>query len=75
MRVLSLSLPPDLVREAERIARQEGRTKSEFFHEALRRYVDERRWLAPQRYGQGRARKLRMTEPDIESAVQQVRRR
>ncbi|PYN71497.1 MAG: hypothetical protein DMD97_27320 [Candidatus Rokuibacteriota bacterium] len=50
-RVLSFSLPPDLVREAERIAKQEGRTKSELFREALRRYVEERRWRALQRYG------------------------
>jgi len=51
-RVLSFSLPPDLVREAERIAKQEGRTKSELFREALRRYVEERRWRALQRSAQ-----------------------
>jgi CopG family transcriptional regulator/antitoxin EndoAI len=73
-RILSLSLPPDLVREAERIAKQEGRTKSELFREALRRYVEERRWRALQRHGQGRARKLGMTETDVERAVQEVRR-
>jgi CopG family transcriptional regulator / antitoxin EndoAI len=73
-RILSLSLPPDLVREAERIAKQEGRTKSELFREALRRYVDERRWRALHRYGQGRDRKLGMTEADVERAVQEVRR-
>src|SRR6058998_3728054 len=61
-RIFSLSLPPDLAREAERIAKQEGRTKSELFREALRRYVEERRWRALQRYGQDRARKLGMTE-------------
>jgi CopG family transcriptional regulator/antitoxin EndoAI len=74
MRVLSLSLPPDLARKAERIAKQEGRTKSELFREALRRYVEERSWRALQRYGQPRARKLEMTEGDVERAVQEVRR-
>ena len=73
-RVLSLSLPPDLVREAERIAKQEGRTKSELFREALRRYVEERRWRALQRYGQDRARKLGMTEGDVERGAQEIRR-
>jgi CopG family transcriptional regulator / antitoxin EndoAI len=73
-RILSLSLPPELVREAERIAKQEGRTKSALFREALRRYVEERRWLALQRYGRGRARKLGMTEPDVNRAVQEIRR-
>ena len=73
-RILSLSLPPDLIREAERIAKQEGRTKSELFREALRRYIEERRWRGLQRYGAGRARKVGMTEADVERAVQEVRR-
>ena len=73
-RVLSLSLPPDLVREAERIAKQEGRTRSELFREALRRYVEERRWRGLQRYGAGRARSAGMSEGDVERAVQEFRR-
>jgi len=73
-RILSLSLPPELVREAERIAKQEGRTKSELFREALRRYVEERRWRGLQRYGAGRARKVGMTEVDVERAIQEFRR-
>jgi CopG family transcriptional regulator/antitoxin EndoAI len=73
-RILSLSLPPDLIREAERIAKQEGRTRSELFREALRRYVEERRWRGLQRYGASRARKRGMTEADVERAVQEVRR-
>jgi CopG family transcriptional regulator/antitoxin EndoAI len=73
-RVLSLSLPPDLAREAERVAKQEGRTRSELFREALRRYVEDRRWRELQRYGAGRARRLGMTEADVERVVQEVRR-
>ena len=72
--VVSLSLPPDLVREAERIAKQEGRTKSELFREALRRYIEERRWRGLQRYGAGRARRVGMSEGDVERAVQELRR-
>lgn len=73
-RILSLSLPPDLVREAERVAKQEGRTKSELFGEALRRYVDERGWRGLQRYGAGRTRRVGMTEADVQRAVQEFRR-
>lgn len=73
-RILSLSLPPDLVREAERIAKQEGRTKSELFREALRRYIEERRWRGLQRYGAGRARRAGMTEGDVDRTVQEFRR-
>ena len=73
-RILSLSLPPDLIREAERIAKQEGRTKSELFREALRRYVEERRWRTLRRYGAGRARQAGLTEGDVDRAVQELRR-
>lgn len=73
-RILSLSLPPDLVREAERVAKEEGRTKSELFREALRRYVEERRWRRLQRYGAERARKAGVTEADVERAIQELRR-
>ena len=35
---------PNLIREAERTARKEGRTQSELAREALRVYIEERRW-------------------------------
>ena len=73
-RVRSLSLPSDLVREAERLAKQEGRTKTEVLREALRRYGEERRWRGLQRYGAGRARKVGLRAPDVERAIQEFRR-
>jgi CopG family transcriptional regulator/antitoxin EndoAI len=73
-RVRSLSLPSDLVREADRLAKQEGRTRTEVLREAVRRYGEERRWRGLQRYGSGRARKLGLKEADVEGAVQEVRR-
>jgi len=73
-RVRSLSLPSDLVQEAERLAKQEGRTKTEVLREALRRYGEERRWRGLQRYGAGRARKVGVREANVERAVQEFRR-
>lgn len=73
-KILSLSIPPELLRQAERIAKEEGRTKSELFREALRRYVEERRWRALQRYGATQIRRLRLTEADVERAVDETRR-
>ncbi len=63
-----------MLREAERVARQEGRTKSELFREALRRYVDERRWRELQRYGASWARRLGKTQADVGRAGQEYRR-
>jgi CopG family transcriptional regulator/antitoxin EndoAI len=73
-KILSLSIPPELLRQAERVAKEEGRTKSELFREALRRYVEERRWRALQRYGATQMRRLGLTETDIERAVEESRR-
>src|SRR3989442_15501575 len=74
-RVRLLSLPSDLIREAERLAKQEGRTKTEVLREALRRYGQEQRWRGLQRYGAGRARKVGMRQAGGRGAVQEVLRR
>jgi predicted transcriptional regulator len=41
-KIFSLSLPPELLREAETLAKREGRTKSELLREALSRYLQDR---------------------------------
>jgi Arc/MetJ-type ribon-helix-helix transcriptional regulator len=41
-KVVTISLPPRLLREAERLAAQENRTKSELLREALRLYIETR---------------------------------
>jgi len=73
-KVVSLSLPPDLAREVERVAKQEGRTKSELFREAFRRYVEDRQWRALQRYGRGRVQSRGLSEADVERTVRDYRR-
>ena len=72
-RVLSLSLSADLLRAAERVAKQESRTRSDLFREALRRYIEERRWAELRRYGARRARKLGLTEPDVGRLIEAYR--
>jgi CopG family transcriptional regulator/antitoxin EndoAI len=73
-KILSLSLPPELLREAETLARREGRTKSELLREALRRYIQEQEWRSLQRYGTRRARRLGIREPDVERVIAEYRR-
>jgi CopG family transcriptional regulator/antitoxin EndoAI len=72
-RVLSLSLPPDLFRAAQRAARREGRTRSELFREALRRYIQEQRWRGLQQYGARRAESRGLQPADVQSAIQRHR--
>jgi len=54
----TVSLPPNLVREAERTAKEEDRTKSELVREALRMYIEERHWRKLQRETAIRAQAL-----------------
>lgn len=41
-KLITISLPPPLLRQAEAVAREENRTKSELVREALRLYVETR---------------------------------
>ena len=41
-RLMTISLPPPLLKKAEAVAREENRTKSELLREALRFYVETR---------------------------------
>ncbi len=43
-RTISISLPPEMAAQIEKIMKEEGLTRSELLREALRRYVKERRW-------------------------------
>lgn len=70
----TVSLPPKLLREAERTAREEDRTKSELIREALRMYIEERRWRKLQRKTAMQAQALGMkTEEDVDRLVHAVR--
>jgi len=40
--LLTVSLPPSLARQVEKVAREESRTKSELLREAIRLYMDTR---------------------------------
>ena len=39
-KLMTISVPPQLLKKAERVAVQENRTKSELVREALRLYID-----------------------------------
>lgn len=74
-KVLSLSFPPELLKAADRVAKKEGRTKSELFREAVRRYILERDYRELHRYGLRRARQIGLTEADVEPAIREYRKK
>ncbi|MGH2739857.1 MAG: CopG family ribbon-helix-helix protein [Actinomycetota bacterium] len=75
-RTVTISLPPNLAREIDRVARAEGRSRSELFREAARQYLERRsRWAEIFSYGKGAARRLGLSEKDVARVVKRERRR
>ncbi len=73
-RTWTVSLPPQLEREAERTAREEHRSKSDILREALRFYLEERRWRKLQRQTATRAQALGIrTEDDVDQLIHDIR--
>jgi CopG family transcriptional regulator/antitoxin EndoAI len=70
----TISLPPKLVREAERTAKEEHRTKSELVREALRLYLEDQQWRKLQRKTALQAQALGIrTEEDVDRLVHVIR--
>ncbi|MBI5209909.1 MAG: ribbon-helix-helix protein, CopG family [Elusimicrobia bacterium] len=71
---VTITLTPKLFLLAEKIAEEEGRTRSELFREALRKYVWERSWKKLQEYGAKKAREMGVkSDEDIERLIDEGR--
>jgi metal-responsive CopG/Arc/MetJ family transcriptional regulator len=72
--VISISFPSQLSKEVDKLAKAEHRTKSGFIQEAVRYYMERRRWRKLQRKISKRARAMGIeTDDDIEALVDSVR--
>jgi len=74
-RLLSVSVPDELIEDAEALAEAQGKTKSEVVREALRSHLEVERFRAVQRVGRRRAEELAIGPDDAEGLVDEVRRR
>ena len=74
-KILSVTLPPAMLKQAERLAKEENRTKSELVREALRRYMQDREWQSIRAYGSVKVRELGLKESDAERLIQEYRRK
>ena len=76
-KTLTVSLPPRIYEEVEKLAEQENKTKSELFRDMVRVYedfLDERRWRRLRRTGTDSAKRLGLeSEEDIEKLIHEVR--
>ena len=72
-KVINISLPDDLLCEVDEYAREEHRTRSELFREAVRQYIESRRWRRLRESGSRTALELGLSEEDIERIVGEYR--
>ena len=70
---ISISLPPDMAEEYDRLARDQAKNKSQLFRDMFLAYKErilEREFDQIQRYGAKRARRAGiLTEDDVERVV------
>lgn len=72
--ITSISFPKGIAEEIEKLAKKEHKTKSGVVQEAVRQYLELRKWQKAQMEVGARARKLGLSsDDDIEKLVDTVR--
>jgi metal-responsive CopG/Arc/MetJ family transcriptional regulator len=72
--VTSVSLPAEILKEAEKIAKEKHQTRSELIKEAVLQYMDEHHWKTMQEQAAPyAAAKGVRTEQDVEALVRDIR--
>lgn len=72
--IVSLSFPRRMVKQIDKMTQEEGKTRSEFFRETVRQYIEDREWKKIFRYGEMKARELNITdEDDVERLIDEYR--
>ena len=69
---ITISVPPDMAKEYETMAKIKGETKSQLFREMFSLYRQEKLeddFYRLQKYGTKKARQMMLTEKDIERLV------
>ncbi len=72
-KLLSVSLPDDLMDETEALARARGKTKSELVREALWDQIGRERWTGLLEHTRGLAEQRGIGPEDVECLVDEVR--
>ena len=71
---ITISLPTNILRETERIAKEEVRTRTDVIRDALNQYVASRRWRRLRQWGAQTAERLELkTEEDLQRLLARVR--
>jgi|GEM_PF-3481819 len=73
--IFSLSVPGDMLREMESIAKKEKLTKSQLFRMAINDLIGRLKWEKAVAFGRRMAREMKITEEDIEGIVHEFRKK
>jgi metal-responsive CopG/Arc/MetJ family transcriptional regulator len=74
--VISISLPPEMAKEYEKLTRETKKSKSELFREMFRvyrDYLEEREYENLLRYGERKAEQKQISEDDVERLIHEAR--
>ena len=74
-KVISISLPPGMEEEIQALAKEEHRTISELFREAMRHYADYRFLQGTQKRGRAFMKKKGMKPSNITKMIKEDRRK
>ena len=72
-RTITFSLSPAMAERVDDATREQGRSRSEFLREAVRRYIEECEWRQLLRYGEERAREQGLSPEDVPRLVEEHR--
>lgn len=73
-RIINISIPDNLLKHADKLAKKESRNRSELFREALRSYLISRTELADlYAYGANQAKKAGITPGNLNDIIAEVR--
>jgi len=68
-KVISLSLPPEMEKEVQKIAKAEHRTVSELLREAFRQYLTNRDLVSIRKEGRKIAKEMKLNPEDVAKVV------
>ena len=70
---VTVTLQPEITAEVEKVAEEEGFTKSELLELALSKYLSDRRWEKMLRESEEMARERSITPDDVERLIDEYR--
>lgn len=72
-KIINISLPERLLKDADKAAQDESRSRSELFREALRNYLLRRELDAGYAYGERKAKELNIKPGDVNDVIADYR--